>query len=327
MKENELEVLDQYEIEVKGTRKVRGAVLCETGQGTFLLKEMSFSEKRIPSLYALHQHLQAQGCKQVDAIMENKEGQLFSTAQSGTKYLLKRWFHGRECDNKREQDILDGVRNLALLHRYMRLPEMETGRKEDLREEFARHNRELKKVRAFIRDRVVKGEFELYFLKHYEEMFEWAAGAADRLSGIGYPQLLEQSAGEGAIAHGDYNYHNILITPSGIATTNFERFYKGIQLSDFYYFLRKTMEKNQWDVGLGDRMVECYNRIRALSGTELDCLAVRIAYPEKFWKAANSYGRSRKSWISAKSLEKLQLAVRQTEGKKIFLETVFSFRL
>ena len=327
MKENELEVLDQYNIDVKSTRKIRGAIMCETGQGTFLLKEMNFSEKRLPALHMLYEQIEAQGYQNVDVIIKNNEDGLFSTTEMGTKYLLKRWFHGRECDNKREQDILEGVQNLALLHRIMKMPCENMICKEDLRETFLRHNREMKKVRTFIRGKVGKGEFELVFLKHFDMMFEWAEAASEKLNNSGYQELLKQSMEEGAIVHGDYNYHNVLITPNGIATTNFEHFQYGISLSDFYYFLRKTMEKNQWDVELGNKMMESYNRILPMTETELSYLAVCIAYPEKFWKSANSYYRSRKSWISEKSLEKLELSIRQTDEKRHFLETIFSFSL
>ena len=39
--EYELEVLEQYNIEVKGTRRIRGAFFCDTNEGTMLLKETS----------------------------------------------------------------------------------------------------------------------------------------------------------------------------------------------------------------------------------------------------------------------------------------------
>ena len=327
MKENELEILEKYDIDVKCTRKIRGATLCETNQGTFLLKEMSFPEKRVPALYTLYNYMEEEGYKNVDAIIKNKENELFTETEWGSKYLLKRWFHGKECDTNREQDILDGVQNLALLHRIMKMPNECEGIRNDLPEEFIRHNREMKKVRAFIRGKVGKGEFELVFLKYFDRMFEWAEVSTKKLEQSGYENLLAQSMEQGSIVHGDYNYHNILITPKGIATTNFERFHYGIQLSDFYYFLRKTMEKNRWSVELGDKMLECYNRILPLTEAELSYLAVCIAYPEKFWKSANSYYRSRKSWISAKSLEKLNLAIEQTDEKSHFLDCLFSFRL
>ena len=50
MQEFEQKILEQYDIEVSSTRKVRGAVLCETNKGLFLLKEITTSEKRIPAL-------------------------------------------------------------------------------------------------------------------------------------------------------------------------------------------------------------------------------------------------------------------------------------
>ena len=36
MQEFEQKILEQYDIEVNSTRKVRGAVLCETNKGVFL---------------------------------------------------------------------------------------------------------------------------------------------------------------------------------------------------------------------------------------------------------------------------------------------------
>lgn len=328
MREKELEILEQYNIDVKSTRKIRGAILCDTNQGLFILKEIKFSEKRIPALFDLYQYLQKQGWNNIDVIWKNKEDAPFSVSEDGEKFVLKKWFHGRECDSKREIDIMEGVRNLALLHRVLKTPpDVQVSEKEDLQQEFFRHNREMKKVRSFIRNKVGKGEFESLYLKHFEAMFEWATGAEEKLKNSNYQSLVLQSQEEHTVVHGDYNYHNILITPTGMATTNFEHFYEGIQVSDFYYFLRKTMEKNQWDIELGSKMVEYYNRIHSLSEAELNYIAVCLAYPEKFWKAANSYYRSSKSWISVKSIEKLELAILQTEKKRQFLETVFAFYL
>ena len=61
MQEFEQKILEQYDIEVSSTRKVRGAVLCETNKGLFLLKEITTSEKRIPALCELYTRLYEQG--------------------------------------------------------------------------------------------------------------------------------------------------------------------------------------------------------------------------------------------------------------------------
>ncbi len=328
MKENELDVLSQYDMEINGTRRIRGAVLCDTKQGPFLMKELSFSEKQLPDLYALYVYLKELGCVSVDEVVKNKEDALVSESESGTKYILKRWFYGRECDSRRETDILDSVRNLACLHHVMRKQAPEFGHKrETLDQEYFRHNRELKKVRSFMRSKTTKGEFEIQFLKCFDSMFEWAERARNNLANGSYLSMLQNSYDEGCFVHGDYNYHNLILLSGQIATTGFEHFYIGLQMDDFYYFLRKIMEKNQWNIQLGHRMLDQYHRILPFTDEQLEYLAIRITYPEKFWKLANTYNRSSKAWISAKTIEKLDIAVRQTEEKKLFLKSLFSFAL
>ena len=307
MREYELEILNQYDIEIISTRKVRGAFFCETNEGLMLLKEAGISDGRALLLYQLLRQLSGSGYENVDLPIFTKEQELISTSRDGTRYMLKHWFGGRECDVRREGDVLEAVRNLSLLHQKMRWePDPEddaadpaTGEAlcEDgtqaaesvkmppagrhLKEEFLCHTRELKKVRAFIRKRRNKGKFEALFLQHFEKMIRLATRAAEQLETSGYETLYEQSICGKRLVHGDYNYHNVLM-PAGVhgtsdgwgcrervATTGFEHFRMDVQVLDLYYFLRKVMEKHHWDVKFGDAMLEMYSRIRPLSQAEV----------------------------------------------------------
>lgn len=109
MKENEVSVLDQYDIDIKSTRRIRGAILCTTNQGLFVLRELMISEKRIPMLHKLYAHMMENGCDRVDEVIENKEHELFSTSEDGIKYVVKRWYDGKECDIRKEQEIVGNV--------------------------------------------------------------------------------------------------------------------------------------------------------------------------------------------------------------------------
>lgn len=328
MRDYETGVLEQYHIEVNGTRKIRGAILCDTNQGWLLLKEAEVSDKRVPMLQQLCAHLQENGIPLVDQVMENKEGNYISIAEDGTKYVLKYWFYGRECDIRKEYEMMEAVKNLAKLHREMQgILDVESFPKPDLLAEYVRHNRELKKVRTFVREKVGKGEFEAAFLKNFNQMYEWAEGALCKLQNSEYSHLCERARENGSIVHGDYNYHNILMTSEGIATTNFEHFQMNVQAEDLYYFIRKAMEKHQWNAKTGEHMLMVYNAVNPLGKEEMDYIALRLAYPEKFWKLANSYYHSNKAWIPVKNVEKLQTAIRQTEEKKRFLKNIFAFHL
>lgn len=336
MREYELEVLEQYDIDVMSTRKIRGAFFCETNEGTMVLKEAAVSEKRALLLYALLCRLESEGYPNVDVPVLNKEKELVSIFRGQSRYMLKKWYAGRECDVRREADVLDACRNLASLHKIMRWKDGEevlrppVGR--HLRKEVLCHNRELKKVRNYIRNKVNKGEFEYLFLKYFENMYQLAARVTKRLEDSGYEKLYQGSLERGLLVHGDYNYHNVLILPgdpegAGMATTNFEHFRIDVQALDLYYFMRKVMEKHKWKESLGRAMLEAYAGVRPLEPEELEVIALKTAYPEKFWKTANTYYHSNKAWIPEKSVEKLQTAVWQTEEKIQFLQKIFTFSL
>lgn len=353
MREYELEVLEQYDIEVQGTRKIRGAFFCDTKEGTMLLKEAQVSARRAPLLYALLQEVSEEGCLRADIPVKNKEGGFVSTSRDGTRYMLKKWFPGRECDVKKVPEILLAAENLACLHGKMKwrdgmFEESEgvescppIGR--NLCEEWKRHNREMKKIRVYTRNKVSKNIFEFLFLERFEEMYSLAERMTRRLEASQYADLYADSIREGCLVHGDYNYHNVILLPAtgisdktcakegascgGVATTNFEHFRLDVQMQDLYYFLRKVLEKHRWEERLGLAILEAYQSVRPLTEREWEYLALNLAYPEKFWKTVNTYYHSNKAWAPEKNVEKLKTAVSQTEEKLRFLERIFSFHL
>lgn len=329
MRDFGVSVLEQYPVQVYNVKRVRGAVLCETDLGLLLLKEAQIQEKRLPFLIKLYSHLEENGVKRVDAILANKEGDYLSLAEDETKYVLKKWYPGKECDVHKEQEILEAIRMLARIHGTMHLPEpeMEYGKERTLREEFARHNRELRKVFQFIRGRSVKGEFERTFLTGYEQMYQCAALAEEAISDEAYQSLEEEMCKSGAVIHGEYNHHNIFMHPEGTAVTGFERAHYGLQMEDLYYFMRKILEKYQYTSQIGMKMLETYDKEQTLSVDKRKYLAVRFAYPEKFWKISNMYYHSNKAWIPEKNTEKLKKVLLQMEEQKQFLSTVFHLNL
>lgn len=331
MQEVEQGVLAQYDIEVFSTRKTRGAILCDTDKGTYLLKEVGVSSERIDVLGELYEYLENQKWCNVDAIVKNREKSSITIAENGNKYILKKWYTGRECDTRKTGEILEAAGMLAKLHLFMKrkmnhpVPEAES-----IKKEYAKHNRELKKVRNFIRNHTPKNEFEIEFLKNYNELFLWAQTAADMLEESEYEKLYRENVEEGCMVHGEYNHHNILIDSTNTkltAVTNFDKFKKDIQVEDFYYFLRKIMEKHGWKERLGDSMINAYAAVKPLTDREVEYLKIRLVYPEKFWKTTNAYYCSNKAWIPAKNVEKLETVIRQTKEKEWFLGNVFSFKL
>lgn len=215
-----------------------------------------------------YEQLNANGFEWVDTPLLNKEDAYVSKAEDGTGYILKKWFQGRECDVRRENELIAGAENLARIHLCMRLAGEENGfagREENpVIKEYARHNRELRKVREFVCRRSVKSPFEIAFLKGYDQMYFWADRVLKILENMDLDSVFKEAEAENHMVHGDYNYHNLLVCQEGMAVTGFEHAHRDVQMEDLYYFLRKCMEKHHYDERLGYRMMRAYDSVNNL---------------------------------------------------------------
>ena len=129
MREYEQEVREQYEIEIKSTRRTRGAFFCIGNADTevFLMKETLASEKRAALLYLTLNRLEKTGKLKVDAPVFSRDGKLIVAARDGTRYMMKKWYSGRECDMKKEQELLLAAEKLGILHTHLKWQEPTAG--------------------------------------------------------------------------------------------------------------------------------------------------------------------------------------------------------
>lgn len=317
------QVLEKYELEVKGISRGRESYICDTNQGQKLLKEYRGSMERAEFLMGMLAHLKAQGMC-VETVNCTKEGLPIAIAMDETKYILYDAWFGAECDTKNRDDMLAAVQKLAELHNKSQaydkeVPEFVKLNQNTLLELYEKHNRELNKVKNYIRAKKKKNEFELLFLKQYERYMEKASAVTERL------KETQADASMIGFCHGDYNQHNVIFAQTGIVIVHFESFSYQIRISDLANFLRKMMEKHNWNTGLGMDLVAEYHKVRRLSEKELSYLYLYMAYPEKFWKIANHYYNAHKAWISGRNIEKLEKFIAQEAERERFLEMLFRF--
>lgn len=93
-------------------------------------------------------------------------------------------------------------------------------------------------------------------------------------------------------------------------------------MSDLSNFVRKMMEKNNWNTSLGMELIGAYDSVRKLKPQEFSYLYFYLAYPEKFWKIANHYSQSHKAWLSGRNTEKLSKVITQEGAREHFLQTL-----
>ncbi len=321
------EVTGQYELEVENLRKGRGAWILETDRGLKLLKEYKGSVKRLEFEEMVLDAVKDVGTLKVDQYVRNREGELLSTAGDGTRFIVKSWFSDRECDLKDTREILSAVRQIAVLHKLLRNVEareewnLKSMISPPLYEAMDKHNRELKKARAFIRGKRRKNEFELSVIASFDQFLNQAKKARDGMEQVFLREgdALKESY---FVCHGELNQHHILMGKTYVAVTEFNKMHLGLQVEDLYHFMRKVMEKHDWNMTLGNAMLDSYERVLPMSETERECLYYFFLYPEKYWKQINFYYNANKAWIPARNTEKIEGLKVQQENRERFIRGI-----
>lgn len=316
-------ILSQYEMEIHETAKGRGAYICDTDHGMKLLIEFRGSKEKGEFLKAFLEQLNIHGFA-VEQIMSNKNGEAVSEDEmSGQRFLVKDYVAGTELNVEHGAEVKAAAKMLANLHATVvkaeiMIPEKIEGAFESVVEVRRRHYRELIKTRNYIRSKKKKNEFEQIYMKEYAPMLSTAEESITIL------QEQEREGVDCIICHGDYNQHNVVWSGSNWRVVHFENFTYSWQMMDLANFLRKMLEKNSWDVGLGMDLIRTYHKENALTNRQLYQLYGLLLFPEKFWKITNHYMNSRKTWISERDIDKLKKVVLQEEGRLKFMENLFS---
>ena len=315
-------ILAQYEIEIQEVAKGRGSFICDTDRGRLLLVPFRGSKEKGLLLHHFLKELEAKGFL-VEQILMNKNKEAISEDEySGENFLLKTYVEGTEISTGKLEEMKEALRMLAIYHNLAEEVTLEMEDKilsENATDSWSRHYRELIKVRNYIRNRKKKSEFEQIYMKHYEHNRK---AAEDSLL------LLERVAKENPsclMCHGDFNHHNVLISKGMYRMVHFEKFVFHWPMLDVSNFVRKMLEKNQWDSHMGIELIMEYNRYRNLKSQDYRLLYGLLLFPEKFWKVTNHYMNSRKSWISGREIDKLKKVIEQEELRLKFMENLVAF--
>lgn len=320
MYQYELEVLEKYGIHTDNLVRGRGAWICETEEGLRILQEYPGSVQKLIWQKLLQEKIEDAGFALTDMLIPNLEGELYSRDRAGTVYILRSWYRGRECDTHAAADIRRGAQTLARIHSVMTIPFQEQYAPPSLYEECLRHNREMKRAAGYLKKRRRKNEFEELLSNWMEEFIRQGETAVEQMDGFRDRQFVPQ--GETVVCHGDYTQHNVLFSGAQTIVIGFQKWSFERPSADLYRYMRKILEKNDWNSQLFEQILAWYQDIRPLDEEETMDLLLRLSYPWKNWKLVNYYMQSPKTMPLKKNMEKMQKILRQQQNWLRFVQKV-----
>ncbi len=325
MAEKMSEVYSAYDVDINQIMRGRGATLLKTDTGIYQLRQMDSNESRLKAEYEFKEMLVETGFSNIDRCVMNQDGELYTCDRYGTPFVLRKFFVGRECNSTNINDITRAVENMARLHIAGREVFQQTEKDVHIRArgDFRRRNQELKRVKNYILKQRPKREFEEKYLKAFAYFYDQALKCNQEY--LAKEKALEnQNHTHLGYCHGMYNHHSVIFFDEGavetVGTISFDKFYLGNQLNDLYHFMRKIVEKNDYNYEIMDRIIDVYDKICPLSEEDLFYIYINYCYPEKYYKLSNQYINAPKNWISPKMLEKLEKLIKDEEKKQNLLD-------
>ncbi|NLG05734.1 MAG: CotS family spore coat protein [Clostridia bacterium] len=319
MEDRTSDFFDLYDFKVLRTYKGRGALICETDQGMMVLREYNGTQEKVALQDLIMNRIKTEDGIRVDHFIKNKEEGIISTDVRNQTYIVKKWYDGTECNILSLQDIEEATKVLSQIHQLLASEDLiyENQKKmPSIVNEFERKTRELKKIRSFVRGRAQKNEFDHLFLEYFDTFFSDAQDVMDQISGWNEEKFLSNVKESGQICHGNFTHHNVIKDQNGWIVINFEKYSFDTRIRDLCQFMRKVLEKNEWDIAFMEKMLYSYQKRSPLSAEETAYLYFRLAFPEKFWKIANYYYNTNKAWISEKNISKLKILITQNSAKR-----------
>ncbi|MCD8068863.1 MAG: phosphotransferase [Lachnospiraceae bacterium] len=317
MAEQAANILGQYELTVEDVRKGRGQWIVYSKEGVFSLKECRSGEEHLKLLKDLTDHIVETVGTKVQQIVVTPQGALTVRDVDDTPYMLQTFCEGRECNIRDSREWEQAIRLLAQMHRGMRFDAYGRISLFSLDGEFHKRNRELRKIRRYLKEKRQKTEFERILYNQYGCFLEQALRAEEEW--LPYEGIFAEER-KMWFSHGDYQYHNVWFGADRTMILNLEGYMADLPCRDLYQFMRKILEKNNWDQRLGQKMLDIYEKERELPLEEKISLIYRFSYPEKFWKIANHYYNGKKCFTPGKSEEKLQKVFSQEKARQSFIE-------
>lgn len=287
-----------YGLRIFSIKPCRAGYILDTDQGKKYLHQCQCSENRIIYVHDAKQHLEQHGFTTLDTYSVAVDGRPFMEIDNQF-YIVTPFIDGRECEFGDDADAVRAAVALSAMHKagkgfkprlglaiaseLGKLPESLTKRYDEI----------LRMRRKAERER---GAFDYIYLDCVDKFIELAEESLRLLGGLEYPRLVKKTLLEGGICHHDYSYQNILMKGPTTYITGFEACGEEIRIYDLVNLIRRKMRKCNWNPQKASILLDAYSELDPITRDESVVMKAMLLFPQKFWRVANRYYNSRRSW-------------------------------
>lgn len=287
-----------YGVKISSIKPCRSGYIIDTEIGKNYFHQCQCSDNRILYVHDVKQHLIQNSFTTLDPYRLTVDERPFIEIDNQF-FTMTPFIDARECEFGDDKDTIMASEALSAMHMASKgfrirsdllvsselggLPKSLTKRYDEI----------LRMRRKAERER---GAFDYIYLDCVGKFIDIARESLRIINGIEYSRLVKKTKSEGRICHHDYSYQNILMDGGVTHITGFESCGEEIRIYDLVNLIRRKMRKCNWNPQKAAMVLEAYSKLEPLSHDEVVVMKAMLLFPQKFWRVANRYYNSRRSW-------------------------------
>lgn len=327
MKDFSASLLEPFGLRAKRVTRAYGAFICDTNQGIVLVKQTEETEEVLRFAHGAKEHLAQHGFAGTDRYLLSLEGKIWAE-QGGERYTVRRWLRAEEADLTKAECGVQMAMLLARMHR------AGAGYEADAQSmgnnccyewphKIYKYNRKLQGFGKMLRKNGRYTEFDLMVLSILPEAQDQAAKAQAFFMSDRFTDLAQWTDCKRLVGHGNFSDHTVLLNGTQSMITDLESCAYMIPVVDLTGLLERTMRKTEWNVVLGLKMLEMYERWYPLRNEEKEMLWAMMLYPSRFCQICSEAYHMKRSWMPIAYKRKLEELQAQQEKRKEFLQQLY----
>ncbi|AZR73769.1 hypothetical protein BBF96_10455 [Anoxybacter fermentans] len=316
--------LETWGIRPEKVRRVRGVFKVWTDREIYCLKPVKDSKKRLLFFDSVIRYVKSRGFQVLASYIHTPEGEPFGN-YDGQNLILTPWIEGKEIRYRSIKEMIGAAKVLAEFHKAAEgyKPEPGIKVKDKLGKWPEKLARRVGDIEFYIELAEKEGsDFDWYFLKNADRILKDTKEAFIALRDSVYYKKVEESRNLTQICHGDPARRNFLIDKKGqIHLIDYDSMKLDLPITDLWRLLRRTLNRDQWDIDVIRRILDGYTEVRPLDQEDYQLLAIFLTFPEKVWRILRKYyeKRGRDGWSYKRLFRKLRKFLAQQENRARFL--------
>lgn len=307
MQDLEKILMQEYKISPKLIKYAKNNYIIASNNETYVLKRMNCSKERIQFIFEAKNHLINKGFATIDQDIPTLSGEPSITYEDNL-FVLSKDIQGNECDFDNKEHVAKASILLANMHLNSKgfSPSPQAKSIDELGKlplYFAKRLDELKKLKKIAKKG--RNSFGYLFLENVDYYISLAEECLNELNASNYMSVVEKTKQESLFCHHDFTHSNIIMCDEPYLI-NFNYCCFEIKVYDIANFIRRKMRKCRWNVKEAWDIINNYSKVENITNYDFEVLKIILKYPQKFWRVANKYYNTRRSWGEKSYILKLK---------------------